>query len=73
MAEEHFKCIIAAIPSADMEGFSRLMDDSYEATVRTLTSYCCFEQVGWHLSKRRYVSISINRNRSNYRRLSYKG
>jgi len=39
MAEEGFKRKLAAILSADVEGYSRLMDDNEEATVRTLTSY----------------------------------
>jgi class 3 adenylate cyclase len=40
MADEGFKRKLAAILSADVEGYSRLMDDDEEATVRTLTSYC---------------------------------
>jgi len=39
MVEEGFKRKLAAILSADVEGYSRLMDDDEEATVRTLTSY----------------------------------
>ena len=39
MAEEGFKRKLAAILSADVAGYSRLMDDDEEATVRTLTSY----------------------------------
>ena len=39
MTEEGFKRKLAAILSADVEGYSRLMDDDEEATVRTLTSY----------------------------------
>jgi adenylate cyclase len=39
MAEEGFKRKLAAILSADVEGYSRLMDDDEEKTVRTLTSY----------------------------------
>ncbi len=39
MAEEGFKRKLTAIFSADVEGYSRLMDDHEEATVRTLTSY----------------------------------
>ncbi len=39
MAEEGFKRKLAAILSADVEGYSRLMDDDEEATVRTLTAY----------------------------------
>ena len=39
MAEEGFKRKLAAILSADVEGYSRLMDDDEEATVLTLTSY----------------------------------
>jgi adenylate cyclase len=39
MAEEGFKRKLAAILSADVEGYSQLMDDDEEATVRTLTSY----------------------------------
>jgi len=39
MADEGFKRKLAAILCADVEGYSRLMDDDEEATVRTLTSY----------------------------------
>jgi len=39
VAEEGFKRKLAAILSADVEGYSRLMDDDEEKTVRTLTSY----------------------------------
>ncbi len=39
MVDEGFKRKLAAIISADVEGYSRLMDDDEEATVRTLTSY----------------------------------
>ena len=39
MAEEGFKRKLAAILSADVEGYSRLMDDDEESTVRTLTAY----------------------------------
>ncbi|KKK66782.1 hypothetical protein LCGC14_2960620 [marine sediment metagenome] len=39
MAEEGFKRKLAAILSADVEGYSRLMGDDEEATVRTLTAY----------------------------------
>ena len=39
MANEGFKRKLAAILSADVEGFSRLMDDNEEATVQTLTTY----------------------------------
>ena len=39
MADESFKRKLAAILSADVEGYSRLMDDDEEATVRTLTAY----------------------------------
>jgi adenylate cyclase len=39
MADEGFKRKLAAILSADVEGYSRLMDDDEEATVRLLTSY----------------------------------
>jgi TolB-like protein/class 3 adenylate cyclase len=40
MAEEGFKRKLAAILSADVEGYSRLMGDDEEATIRTLNSYC---------------------------------
>jgi adenylate cyclase len=40
MAEKVFKRKLAAILSADVEGYSRLMDDDEEATIRTLTAYC---------------------------------
>ncbi len=39
MAQEGFKRKLAAILSADVEGYSRLMGDNEEATVRTLTTY----------------------------------
>ena len=39
MADKGFKRKLAAILSADAEGYSRLMDDDEEATVRTLTTY----------------------------------
>ena len=39
MAEEGFKRKLAAILLADVVGYSRLMDDDEEATVRTITSY----------------------------------
>ena len=39
MADEGFKRKLAAILSADVEGYSRLMDEDEEATVRTLNSY----------------------------------
>jgi adenylate cyclase len=39
MAEKGFKRKLTAILSADVQGYSRLMDDNEEATVRTLTAY----------------------------------
>ena len=39
MADEGFKRKLAAILSADVEGYSRLMDDDEEATVRTITAH----------------------------------
>ncbi len=39
MADEGFERKLAAILSADVEGYSRLMDDDEEATVRILTTY----------------------------------
>ncbi len=39
MVDEGFKRKLVAILSADVEGYSRLMDDDEGATVRTLTSY----------------------------------
>jgi len=39
MAQEGFKRKLTAILSADVEGYSRLMGDDEEATVRTITSY----------------------------------
>jgi adenylate cyclase len=38
MADEGFKRKLAATLSADVKGYSLLMDDDEEATVRTLTS-----------------------------------
>lgn len=39
MTDEGFKRKLAAILSADVEGYSRLMGEDEEATVRTLTAY----------------------------------
>ena len=39
MAEEGFKRKLTAILSADVEGYSRLMGEDEDATIRTLTSY----------------------------------
>jgi TolB-like protein/class 3 adenylate cyclase/Tfp pilus assembly protein PilF len=39
MADEGYERKLTAILSADVEGYSRLMDDDEGATVRTLTSY----------------------------------
>ena len=39
MTEEGFKRKLTAILSADVVGYSRLMDDDEEATIRTLTTY----------------------------------
>ncbi len=39
MTEEHVKRKLAAILSADVKEYSRLMEDNEEATVRTLTSF----------------------------------
>ena len=39
MTQESFKRKLTAILSADVEGYSRLMDDDEEATIRTLTDY----------------------------------
>jgi adenylate cyclase len=39
MAEEGFRRKLTAILSADVEGYSRLMGEDEEATVRTLTTY----------------------------------
>ena len=39
MAQEGFKRKLAAILSADVEGYSRLMGQNEEQTIRTLTSY----------------------------------
>jgi adenylate cyclase len=39
MAEERAKRKLAAILSADVKGYSRLMEDDEEATVRTITAY----------------------------------
>jgi adenylate cyclase len=39
MTDEGFKRKLTAILSADVEGYSRLMDDSEEVTIRTLTDY----------------------------------
>lgn len=39
MTQGDFKRKLAAILSADVEGYSRLMDDNEETTIRTLTAY----------------------------------
>jgi class 3 adenylate cyclase len=39
MAEKGFKRKLTAILSADVEGYSRLMDDDEKATIQTLNSY----------------------------------
>ena len=39
MTEQGFKRKLTAILSADVEGYSRLMGDDEEATIRTLTAY----------------------------------
>jgi len=39
MADEGFRRKLAAILSADVEGYSRLMDQDEDATIRTLTTY----------------------------------
>ena len=39
MTEKGFKRKLTAIFSADVEGYSRLMGDDEEATVRTISSY----------------------------------
>ncbi len=39
MTQDGFKRKLAAILSADVEGYSRLMDQNEEQTIRTLTSY----------------------------------
>ncbi len=39
MAQEGFKRKLTVILSADVEGYSRLMGDDEEATVRTITAY----------------------------------
>jgi class 3 adenylate cyclase len=39
MAEEGFKRKLTAILSADVKGYSRLMGEDEEATVRTLNTY----------------------------------
>ena len=39
MADEGFKRKLTAILSADVEGYSRLMEDNEEATIQTLNTY----------------------------------
>jgi len=39
MEDKGFKHKLAAILSADVEGYSRLMDDNEETTIQTLTNY----------------------------------
>ena len=40
MAEEGFKRKLTAILSADVVGYSSLMDDDEAETIRTLKNYC---------------------------------
>ena len=39
MANEGFKRKLAAILSADVKGYSRMMRDDEDSTIRTLTNY----------------------------------
>ena len=39
MAEKDFKRKLSAILSADVEGYSRLMGEDEDSTIRTLTTY----------------------------------
>ena len=39
MAEKGFRRKLTAILSADVEGYSRLMGEDEDATIRTLTTY----------------------------------
>lgn len=39
MAQDQFKRKLTAILSADVVGYSRLMGDNEDATIRTLTNY----------------------------------
>ena len=39
MTTEEFKRKLTAILSADVEGYSRLMGEDEDATIRTLTAY----------------------------------
>jgi hypothetical protein len=39
MTEEGLKCKFTAIPSADAEGYIRLMGEDENSTIRTLTAY----------------------------------
>ncbi len=39
MAEKGFRRKLTAILSADVEGYSRLMGEDEDATIRTLTAY----------------------------------
>jgi adenylate cyclase len=55
MAEDQAKRKLAAILSADVEGYSRLMADDEEATVRTITSFVNLSED----SKQEYFSDGI--------------
>jgi len=46
MAEEGFKRKLAAILSADVEGYSRLMGEDEEATVSDLAELCSTSSAG---------------------------
>lgn len=39
MSTEDFKCKLTAILSADVVGYSRLMDEDESATVKTIETY----------------------------------
>ena len=51
MVDEGFKRKLAAILSADVEGYSRLMDDDEESTVQTLNA--CFGLMRKHIEQHR--------------------
>jgi len=59
MATQDFKRKLTAILSADVKGYSRLMSDDEEATVRTITAYR--EVIGSGVQKNRGRVVRLSR------------
>ena len=54
MADEGFMRKLAAILSADVEGYSRLMDDDEEATVQTIAASESSQNISGLLGAKRF-------------------